>query len=209
MISATLEGVLMGLFLTVFIGPVFFLLIETSIKTGVRDAFIMDAGVILSDLLWVILLYWGVDKYLGQFLYNPIAMMIAGGVFIVFGIGNIVSLKKTTPKILKRKSKLFRQGFILNAINPSVALFWLATVTYVVKEFSNSTTQIFTFFISGFITVLVFDSLKFIAAKKLRQFLNERRQNILSIVVSIALMGFGLYMLLSSAIPFLHDIPLN
>ena len=199
MISATLEGVFMGLFLTVFIGPVFFLLIETSIKTGVRDAFIMDAGVILSDLLWVILLYWGVDKYLGQFLYNPIAMMIAGGIFILFGIGNSVNLKKTTPKKLKRKSKLFRQGFILNAVNPSVALFWLATVTYVVKEFSNDTTQIFTFFISGFATVIVFDGFKFIAAKKLRQYLNERRQNIVSIVISIALMSFGLYMVLSNA----------
>jgi threonine/homoserine/homoserine lactone efflux protein len=202
MISAILEGLLMGLFLSVFIGPVFFLLIETSIKTGVRDAFVMDAGVILSDLLWIILLYWGVDKYLSPFLYNPIAMMVAGAVFIIFGIGNIISLKKINPKAIKRKSKLFRQGFVLNSVNPSVALFWLATVTFVVKEFNNESEQIVAFFASGFIAVLIFDSFKFIAAKKLRQYLNDKRQHILSIAVSITLMVFGLYMILSNAIQY-------
>ena len=55
MTSAVLEGVLMGLFLSVFVGPVFFLLIETSINKGIREAFIMDAGVILSDIAWIIL----------------------------------------------------------------------------------------------------------------------------------------------------------
>ena len=100
MISAIAEGLIMGLFLSVFIGPVFFLLIETSIKKGVKEAFVMDAGVLLSDVLWILFLWWGIDRFLGFFLNSPYSMIFAGGIFILFGIAGLVNRKKKNTKLL-------------------------------------------------------------------------------------------------------------
>jgi threonine/homoserine/homoserine lactone efflux protein len=198
MLSALIEGVLMGLFLSVFIGPVFFLLIETSINRGVRDAFIMDSGVILSDVLWILFLWWGIDKYLGFFLKSPLAMVFTGIIFVLFGVfGFFTKSKRVEPGINKKKN-FFIQGFILNSINPSVALFWLATIGYALKQFQNEREYIITFFIAIFTTVLITDALKFSTAKKLSSFLNAKRKNRLTLITSVILVFFGLYMIIDN-----------
>lgn len=200
MTSAVLEGVLMGLFLSVFVGPVFFLLIETSINKGIREAFIMDAGVILSDIAWIILLWWGIDKYLGFFLKSPLAMVFAGAVFILFGASGFYSKKRSSAVLVRHKNKgLFLQGFFLNSINPSVALFWLATISLVLKQFAHDDNLILFFFISIFVTIVIVDIIKFSAAIRLSRFLNTKRQKRLSIFTSAALIIFGVYMILKSA----------
>ncbi|TFH39171.1 MAG: hypothetical protein E4G95_01800 [Bacteroidia bacterium] len=196
MIATVLEGFLLGLFLSVYIGPVFFLLIETSIKTGLRDAFIMDAGVIVSDLLWIILLYFGIDTYLGTFLSSPKSKAIAGAIFIMFGLSTLLKLKRVRKvQILKKRGTLFTKGFFLNTINPSVGLFWLATIAFAIRQFKNDINQIALFFISVFCTVIAIDAFKFFLAKKLSPFLNEQRQHRLSIITSIIMIIFGVYMI--------------
>lgn len=199
--KAVYEGVLMGLFLSVFIGPVFFLLIDTSIKKGVAKAFIMDAGVLLSDVLWILLLYWGIDKYLGTFLESPKAMIFAGAIFILFGLSSLINLRKKRIRVLeKKKGKLFLEGFLLNSVNPSVALFWLATIGYSLKEFDEDKTEVLVFFSTIFITVIIIDAFKFFMASKLNHFLNEKRQHQFSLITSFILILFGLYMIFSNGI---------
>ena len=198
MASVIIEGFLLGLFLSVFIGPVFFLLIDTSIKRGVKSAFVMDAGVILSDVFWIVLLYWGVDKYLGNFLESDLSMIIAGSVFIAFGLAGFLSLKKKKEnKVPKKNSKLFIEGFILNTINPSVALFWLASLTIAVKKYTDGLTELFVFFGAIFITIIAIDFLKFNGAKRLSVFLNDKRQRNFSLFSNGVLFLFGIYMLIS------------
>ena len=201
MINAILEGVLMGLFLSIFIGPVFFLLIDTSIKKGVSKAFIMDAGVLFSDLAWIIVLYWGIDKYLGDFLESPQAMIFAGSIFILFGVSSLFKMKKRSIVLKDKKtSKLFLEGFLLNSVNPSVALFWIGTITFAVKRFNNDLVWILIFFGCIFITVIIIDAIKFILASRLSHFLNEKRQRRFSLITSLILLSFGIYMVLSSTI---------
>ena len=52
-----LKGVVTGFVLSIMIGPVFFVLLETSIKKGVRAALALDLGVLLSDLLYILIAY--------------------------------------------------------------------------------------------------------------------------------------------------------
>jgi threonine/homoserine/homoserine lactone efflux protein len=200
MTQAIFEGLLMGLFLSVFIGPVFFLLIDTSIKKGIKEAFIMDAGVILSDIAWIVLLWWGMDKYLGFFLNSSLAMIFAGIVFSLFGIsGLIIKNRKRLKRTGVSNKNLFLQGFFLNTINPSVALFWLATITLAMKRFDRDQDFILIFFIAIFITVALIDSFKFFTANRLGAFLNERRQNLLSIITHLLMLIFGIYMIISNS----------
>ena len=49
--SAIWNGFIMGLGLSFSFGPVFFMLIQTSIDKGWKESLIFDAGVLLSDFI--------------------------------------------------------------------------------------------------------------------------------------------------------------
>jgi len=57
--EAIVSGVLLGGVLALLVGPVFFMLIQTSIKKGFVPAVMLSLGVILSDGLIAMLAYWG------------------------------------------------------------------------------------------------------------------------------------------------------
>lgn len=198
MISAIFEGLLFGFILSINIGPVFFLLVETSIKKGVRDAFIMNSGVIISDLLWIILLYFGMETYLESFFESTSSKVIGGVMFILFGVGGLFYIKKKSKVISVGKNRriLFSKGFLLNLVNPSVALFWLATIAFAIKSLDNNRHKLILFFISVFSIIIVIDTIKFFMARKLRKYLNERRQKKISIITNLIMILFGLYLIL-------------
>jgi len=50
MINDILTGLPWGLFLSFMVGPVFFILLETSITKGFRAAMAFDLGVVLGDI---------------------------------------------------------------------------------------------------------------------------------------------------------------
>lgn len=204
--SAIFEGLLFGFILSINIGPVFFLLVETSIKKGVRDAFIMNSGVILSDVLWIILIYFGIDSYLESFFHSTSSKVIAGLIFILFGVGGLFYVTKKAKKIsvVKDRRLIFTKGFLLNLVNPSVAIFWIATIAFAMQSLNNDKHQLIVFFVSVFSIILVIDTFKFFMARKLRVFLNEKRQKTLSKVTNIIMTLFGMYLILFNSLNLLN-----
>ena len=64
--EAVWNGVLFGLLLTIFIGPVFFALIQTSVHRGFIYGVFMALGIALSDAIYVFLAYLGLSKILND-----------------------------------------------------------------------------------------------------------------------------------------------
>ena len=54
-----------GFLLSVMIGPVFFLLLETSITKGFRSALALDLGVLISDIIYVLIAVMFVEQIKG------------------------------------------------------------------------------------------------------------------------------------------------
>ena len=54
MIEDIITGIPLGIFLSFLVGPVFFVLLETSAVKGFRAAFVFDLGVVLAGILVVI-----------------------------------------------------------------------------------------------------------------------------------------------------------
>ena len=52
-----IDAVVFGFILSFSFGPIFFILLETSITRGIKQAIFMDFGVIVSDLLFFSLAY--------------------------------------------------------------------------------------------------------------------------------------------------------
>jgi threonine/homoserine/homoserine lactone efflux protein len=59
MINDILTGIPWGVLLSFMIGPVFFILLETSIIKGFRAALVFDLGVVFGDIFFITIAYLG------------------------------------------------------------------------------------------------------------------------------------------------------
>jgi threonine/homoserine/homoserine lactone efflux protein len=94
--GALWTGFLTGLWLSLSFGPVFFMLISTSIKKGIREALLFDAGVFLSDIFYIVIAFFGASIVLNNEVYKDLIALIGGGILIVFGIFPFFNFKKRT-----------------------------------------------------------------------------------------------------------------
>ena len=210
MIAIILNGILFGLLLSFLIGPVFFVLVETSIKKGVKPAVIMDLGVLFSDIVYLIAAYFFAQKILEGLSENAYIKYIASGVFILMGILSIV--KKQAPQkgkaidvdsldtptevdsiIFHKKTYLtyFLKGIGLNSINPGVLVYWIAACTTATEELKIPKEQLIYYFIATLGTMFFIDFLKIHYASKLKNKLTPRALKNISIIVGIVLIFFG------------------
>ncbi len=195
------NGMLFGLLLTIFIGPVFFALIQTSIEKGFYAGIFMAMGIALSDAFYVSITYFGISQLFQADSVN-FWLGLAGG-FIMVGFGASSLLKPVqAPKVQKvhigGKMGLLRQtvkGFLLNGINPSVFLFWIGIATMATVNYNYSGSDASVFFAAIISTVFLTDVLKSFVANKLKKLLTFKFLRLMNIVVGCGLMIFGLRLL--------------
>jgi threonine/homoserine/homoserine lactone efflux protein len=192
------------------IGPVFFILIETSITKGFRAALTFDLGVVLGDVFFIGIAYLGSYRLISSLKDKP-ALFIFGGILMVaYGIISFVKLKKQAKiqyeaiddEIIKKNyGSLFIKGFFLNIINIGVLGFWLAIIISVGPKLEMQTSRMMTFFTSVIVSYLLIDCLKIVLAKQLKSKLTPT--NILKIKkgISVVLIVFGLALMVQGWFP--------
>lgn len=198
MIELILSAVALGLMLSlVFIGPIFFLLIETSFIRGSRHALALDLGVIMADVLCIAAAYFAsgdivhlIDQYPGFYRITA---------FIVLMYGMFMMLTKTKMN-LPKEQKLFSQsyfktfinGFLFNLFNVGVILFWLVTVISVRNQYPE--TEDFLLYIGVVIlTYLGVDLLKIILAKQFHKRITQNVANFIRRSVGVVLILFSFF----------------
>ena len=210
MLNDILLGIPWGIFLSFMIGPVFFILIETSIIKGFRAAIVFDFGVVLADIIFLSIAYLGSYRLIKSLEDKP-ALFIFGGIMMVaYGLITFISLRKEKKintelidnEIVKKNywSLLFK-GFFLNIINIGVLGFWLAVIISIGPQLEMQASRMLTFFIAVIVTYLLVDCLKIVLAKQLKSKMTP--SNILKIkqVISIVLIVFGLVLMLQGFFP--------
>lgn len=198
MIEIALNGLKIGLVLTLLIGPVFFTILQASVERGFWVGVMVAIGVSLSDIFYVAICYLGFSSFMTD-PGSQIYMGYAGGcILIAFGLYYV--LVKSRKKQLgvsgtiggRKKYRYLIKGFVINAMNPMVAVFWIGTVSLATIDFGyTSPIQFVVFF--GFVlgTVLSTDIAKAFLSEKLRQIINYRSLMILHVIMGIALILFG------------------
>ncbi len=86
MISEYLNAILLGFGLAFMVGPVFFVLLETSVVKGFRAALVFDTGVLLSDTLFIFTAYYGSKTLLVKLKDDPRLFLIGGIILIFYGL---------------------------------------------------------------------------------------------------------------------------
>ncbi|KAF2514092.1 LysE family transporter [Flavobacterium zhairuonense] len=210
MINDILAGLPWGLVLSFMVGPVFFVLLETSITKGFRAAIAFDFGVVLGDVFFIAIAYLGSYRLISSLKDDPALFIFGGIIMLSYGIISFVKLKKEEKindeeidrDILKRNyGSLFVKGFLLNVINIGVLGFWLAVIISVGPKLDMQTSRMMTFFTSVIITYLLIDCGKILLAKQLKSKMTPT--NILKIKkgISIVLMVFGFALVIQGWFP--------
>ncbi|MBS9522869.1 LysE family translocator [Litoribacter ruber] len=202
-----IEGIGMGLVLSLIIGPVFFALIQSSIEKGFRYAVAMAAGILLSDSLYVLLTYFGVSLITNNPMVEMVLGFVGGGFLVAFGV--LTFMKKGMgrpntggfPKSKKRpmKRKGFAKGFSLNGVNPFVLLFWTSIAGLVHLKDGFGALDVVGYYLGILLTVFLIDVLKAYSATKLRTFITPKIMQLLNKVVAVALVGFGIRLIVFAA----------
>ncbi len=212
MIQDILSAIPWGILLAFTIGPVFFVLLETSILKGFRAAIIFDFGVVLGDVVFILIAYFSTSSILEKLKDDPGLFIFGGIIMISFGIISFLKDKKDFNKkkeedidddIVPQKNylKLFIKGFFLNFINIGVLGFWLGIIIIFGPKLNMETNRIVTFIITILLTYLLVDVLKIQLAKKLKSKLTLYNIYKIKRIISIILMIFGVFLMIQGFFP--------
>ncbi|MEC4113236.1 LysE family translocator [Myroides pelagicus] len=209
MLDDFITGISLGFFLSFMIGPVFFILIETSITKGFKAAVAFDLGVIVADALFFAIAFFSSFRLINAIKDDPALFLFGGIIMLTYGIISFVRLKKvqvdtlqlSPPNLHRDYLNLFAKGFLLNFINVGVLGFWLAIIITLGPKMDMNTERMFTFFGFAITAYFVTDLIKIILAKQLRRKLTA--ENILKVkkVSSIILIVFGLFIMVKGVLP--------
>ncbi len=199
MFEAVWQGLLTGLFLSTFTGPIFFMLLNLGINSTVRAVAYLALGTFVSDMLTVFLLYLAAGKF-AEGAVNLHYLYIAGGlVLIAIGLNTLFGkLPKHTNEGQGHTGyrKVFMKGFMINSTNPNVFFFWFGAVMLAVKTYHNNTAQVLTHFGVALSIVFSTDFLKGYAASLLKPYITENLMFILSRFSGLVIIFFGVKLML-------------
>tara|TARA_B110000240_G_scaffold176617_1_gene204652 strand:+ start:633 stop:1298 length:666 start_codon:yes stop_codon:yes gene_type:complete len=202
---------LIGFFMAFMIGPVFFMLIQTSILKGARAAIVFDLGVLLGDLSFILIAYYGSRSLLEEIKDDPRLFFVGGLVLIIYGL--ITYLEKENKKealeaakiievpIKNNYLKLFFKGFFLNFINVGVLAFWLGTVLVIGPSLKMNQSAIFWYFGTILISYFVTDLGKIFLAKQLKNKMTPQVIFRIKKIMGVILIVCGIFLILKGFIP--------
>ena len=209
MTELLLKGIVTGFILSIMIGPVFFVLLETSIRRGIRAALALDLGVFISDVIYILLAYifYAEVSALAEGSDQMILRVVGGILFIVYGV--YTWFKKPKEMKVNEVGKVVQslgdyvvlalKGFVLNIANPLVVFYWFSVITWGAKAYPSEdphNTSIL-FYLSVILTTFFsIDLLKILGAKKLRPLVTDKLLIALNHLIGIVFAIFGTVLML-------------
>lgn len=196
----------LGFLLSFMIGPVFFVLLETSAVKGFRAALVFDLGVILADMLFLTVAYFSSFQLLENLSNQPGLYVFGGVILLVYGITTYfkTEIKKDKPALRTKKNgylSLFIKGFLLNFINIGVLVFWLGIIIVVGPSLNNDPNRILVFFATMLTAYLTTDIFKILLAKQLKRKLTYKRISQIKKGLGVILIICGLVLITKGFLP--------
>jgi len=202
------QGILLGVSLSFMIGPLLFAIVEAGIGQGFRAGVSVAAGIWASDVLYMFAAMFGLEaiEALVAFPHFKVLSGVMGGLLLAgFGFGSLwksrvvvldgLNLSESPVKNPKNYLWWWLRGFLLNTVNPGTVFFWLGIVSAVVVPSDWGKNDILVFFGGMLSTLVVTDTLKAWAAKRLRRFLTPRHTKRIQQGFGILLLIFGVVLI--------------
>jgi len=191
--------IFLGVSLAAPVGPVNAAQLDTGIKNGFFNAWIFGLGALLADVLYMILVYFGVGQIVDSLFIKIILWSFGCFVLTYTGVENILALHKIEINLKARKSIRLRRslltGFFMSLLNPLTILFWLGIYGSVLAETSERLTenQLIIYSLAIIAGILLWDTFMSFLSSGARRFLSTRFLKIISLLSSLSMLGFGIY----------------
>lgn len=209
MFDEILSAIPFGIILAFTIGPVFFVLLETSATKGFKSALIFDLGVMLADILFIAVAFLSTNKLLDKIKDDPNFLVFGGVILVVYGIISFTKTSKSFRSIVreyhrveiqKNYGKLFLKGFLLNFINIGVLVGWLGFII-IANSFTETKSGVIVFLSTILVTYFIIDLFKILIAKKLKNKLTPRRIFKTKKIIALVILAFGVLLLSQAFFP--------
>ena len=93
------EGILsaipFGILLSITVGPVFFVLLETSATKGFKVALCFDSGVIIADILFLVIAFFSTNTLIESIKGDSNFLLIGGFLMLAYGIFSLIKTIKS------------------------------------------------------------------------------------------------------------------
>ena len=209
MFDEVLSAIPFGVILAFTIGPVFFVLLETSATKGFKSALIFDLGVMLADIFFIAVAFFSTNKLLDKIKDDPNFLVFGGVILVVYGIISFTKTSKSFRSIVreyhkveiqKNYGKLFLKGFLLNFINVGVLVGWVAFII-IANSFTDTNGGVIVFLGTILVTYFIIDLFKILIAKRLKNKLTPRRIYKTKKIIALVILAFGILLLSQAFFP--------
>ncbi|MEN9684542.1 MAG: hypothetical protein RLZZ28_328 [Bacteroidota bacterium] len=203
MLAPLLKGLVLGIFLSISVGPVIFAILKQSINNGHRAGYVFVAGISMSDITLVLVCNFFTGLFNAAISHKTF-IAVAGSIFlIIMGLYTLLFKKVKTDEdnnIIEKKFRkrdfvgVFLSGFFINILNPGVFIFWFAWTAAILADSQSAPHPLqFRAIVFGtcLLFVLVTDIAKVALAARLRSKLTPRILGIINKISGLILIGFG------------------
>jgi threonine/homoserine/homoserine lactone efflux protein len=186
MFAPILKGLLLGLILSISIGPVIFAIIKQSLTNGKPAGYAFVAGVSASDISLLLVcnlftsLFTLVLEHKATIALFGAGFLLVTGLYTLFFKKIVIENTDESGDMVTNKRDLiksFFSGYLMNTLNPSVFLFWFAWTAAIgatAEDSKNPVGYKLMVFGTCLAFVLVSDLLKVVLAGALRPKLTEK-----------------------------------
>ncbi len=193
-----LEGFLVGLGMIIFIGPVFFTLLKSTLQFGFGAGISVALGIVVSDVVCIGLCLFGAKSFF-EHAENQFWIASVGSVILI-GLGLKYLLKPnvhTNPDLQLRSyhyTGFFAKGFLVNFVNPFVFLVWIGLIGLSHGKYGFSA-ELGVWLGASLLGIFTTDSLKVLFANKVKKLIQPNILLWAYRIIGILLIGFGFRMI--------------
>ena len=197
-----LTPITVGFFTAFIMGPVFWVLLETSITKGFKAAVAFDLGVMFADVCFIGICYLGSFQLLEDEQNKQGLFVLGGTILLLYGLFSWINRNKKSkdqPEIQESKENYFglaAKGFAINILNVGVFIFWGGVTIVSSPASGKSFTSFVLFFSIVLLSYFITELLKISVANRFKSLLTGKGIVIVNSIVSLILIVSGIVLIL-------------
>jgi len=203
MVAPIIKGLLLGLILSISLGPVIFAILKQSITNGRKAGYLFVVGVSTSDIGLLLIANIFTNIFLLVLDHKAFIAMAGAGFLLLLGLYTLFFKKIKIESDENGEEKVFRKrdylgiyisGFLMNTLNPSVFIFWFAWTAAIgasASETNNPVQYKFIVFATCLVFLLLSDLIKVALASRLRPSLTEKNLIWINRISAIIILVFS------------------
>ncbi|CAH1200422.1 hypothetical protein PAECIP111891_01749 [Paenibacillus allorhizoplanae] len=196
--DAFITYLFLGISLSAPIGPINAAQLDNGARYGFTAAWLIGLGAMCADLLYMLLIYFGLAHFLTTPFMKTFLWLFGCFVLIYTGIDTLRNVKitqKDNPSESHSSVSSFRSGFVMALTNPLNILFWLGIYGSILAESVQNygLTQVLWHTSGIFVGILLWDVAMATLASSFHKFGNRTTLQLISVIAGLSLIGFGMY----------------